>query len=100
MRHVLLQIAASTGLLFLVGLWPREGHPVLLALPPGGDAGQAFGAAGWRIQSIRQLGPVPLVLASPDGPGADPAALARRARAVFAVAAAPMAECQPPEGRP
>jgi hypothetical protein len=95
MRHVLLQIAASTGLLLLVGLWPREGHPVLPALPPGGDVGQAFGGEGWRIQPARQDRAVPP--ANPDAPGADRPA--RASGALFAVAAPPVAGCAPPAGR-
>jgi hypothetical protein len=49
MRHLLLQIAASAGVLLLAGLWPQTGRPFPPAPPPGGILQPAPPGEAWRI---------------------------------------------------
>lgn len=95
MRLTFLQIAGSAVLLLLAGLWPRAGHPVLLVLAPGEIPAAAFATEGWRIQSVRGAGPLPLLLAAPDSALADLAVLRHAAGAVLAVGTRAMAGCSP-----
>lgn len=94
MRTPLILLCASVLALPLAGLWPRAGHPVLLAMPPG-TAAAAFGLEGWRIQRMTQAGPFPIIFAMPEHDAAEPARLAAAAGALFVIAARPLAGCAP-----
>lgn len=83
----------TTAALLGAALWPRAGHPVMLALAPGVSAAGAFLAPEWRVQALQSAGPFTLVLATPDAPTADPALLRRAAGALFSISAAPGAAC-------
>lgn len=95
MRTALGLLCASALALPLAGLWPRAGHPVLLAFPPGAEAGAAFGVEGWRVQALSDAGPFRLVFAVPEDGAADPTRLAATAGALLVLAARPMAGCAP-----
>jgi hypothetical protein len=95
MRTAIGLLAASAMVLSLAGLWPRAGHPILLALPPGAAPAAAFGAEGWRVQHLMEAGPFPLILAMPEDRAADPARLAAAAGALLVLAARPLAGCAP-----
>lgn len=95
MRTALGLLCASALLPALAGLWPRAGHPVLLAFPSGAEAGAAFGVEGWRVQALSEAGPFRLVFAVPEDGAASPAGLAAAAGALLVLAARPMAGCAP-----
>ncbi|MBP0465765.1 hypothetical protein J5Y09_17690 [Roseomonas sp. PWR1] len=94
MRIAIGLLAASALALPVAGLWPRAGHPVLLAMPAGMAAG-AFGVEGWRIQRIIEAGPFPILLAMPENGASDPSRLAAAAGALLVLAARPMSGCAP-----
>ncbi|MCX8135007.1 MAG: hypothetical protein N3D18_13725 [Roseococcus sp.] len=93
MRNALATLALSIAAPLAAALWPVPGRPVLLALPPGAEAVRAFGEPDWRVQRLAALGPLTLVSAAPERPEADPLRLARITGALFAILAAPGADC-------
>jgi hypothetical protein len=95
-RTAILLLLLMTAGLGGLGLLPRQGHPVLLALPPGASAAGAFAAPGWRVTRMDTAGPFTLLRAAPEAASADPTALARAAGAFLVLAADLRAACQPP----
>ncbi len=95
MRKAVGLLCVSVMVLPLVGLWPRAGHPVLLAFPPGAAAGGAFGVEGWRVLAFSEVGAFQLVFAVPEEGSPSPTRYAAAAGALVVIAARPMANCSP-----
>lgn len=95
MRTAIGLLCMSALALSLASLWPRAGHPVLLAFPAGAAVGSAFGVEGWRVSAISEVGPFQIVFAVPEEGAPSPTQLGAGVGALMVLAARPMATCAP-----
>lgn len=84
----------ATSLALLAGsVRPRPGEAALVVAPGGASPIAAFATPGWRVLRITRQAGMTLLLAAPDGSGAEPSRLREAAQGWVVLRAAPGTGC-------